>query len=221
MNIALIGATGRTGRLLLDVLLQRDHHVTALAREPGKLGTAANSPAVRVVRGDVRDHDALRQLVAGNDVIISALGPTTKEADLHTRTAEALTEVMRTDGIRRFVGISGAGVDAPGDRKSRRDRTISWLINRLGGAVVKDKPAELAVWRRSGLDWTLVRPPRLLDTPPTGRVEHHANESTSQTSISRADLAAFIADVAEQGLYRQAAPFVANSGRPRRRRGIG
>ncbi|MEW2443673.1 NAD(P)-dependent oxidoreductase [Micromonospora marina] len=210
MNVALIGASGRTGRLVLDVLVRRGHQVTVLARDPDKLGTAADNPAIRVVPGDVRDMAALERLVDSNDIVISALGPSGKQTDLHTETAKALVIVMRAAGIRRFVGISGAGVDAPGDRKSGRDKAISWLINRLGGAVVKDKPAELVVWRDSGLDWTLVRPPRLMDTPATGRIEHDAHRSTKQTKISRADLATFIVDVAEQDRYRQAAPFVAN-----------
>ncbi|EWM65010.1 MULTISPECIES: NAD(P)-dependent oxidoreductase [unclassified Micromonospora] len=182
MNIALIGGTGRTNRLVLDVLTDRGHRVTVLVRDPGRLGRAADDADARVIRGDVRDVEALRRLVDGCDVVISALGPTDKEADLHTDAARALVDVMRDAGVNRFVGISGAGVDVPGDRKSRRDKVISWLINKLGGPLVADKPAELAVWRASALDWTLVRLPRLTDGPATGRVEHHASESTSQTS---------------------------------------
>lgn len=211
MKIALIGATGRTGRLLLPMLVQRGHHVTVLVRDPAKLGPAAADAHVTVVTGDVRDPAALHQLTSGTEVIISALGPSGKQSDLHTSTAKALVQVMKAAGMRRFIGISGAGVNAPGDRKSGRDKFISWLINTFGGAVVKDKPAELAVWAASGLDWTLVRPPRLMDTPPTGQLEHDAHASTKQTKISRADLAAFLADVAEQNLYPQAAPFVANA----------
>ena len=113
---------------------------------------------------------------------------------------------MRERGPRRFVGVSGAGVDVPGDEKATRDRVISGLIMRLGGEAVKDKPAEYAVWSGSDLDWTLVLPPRLNDEPGTGAVEHDPRRSTKSTKLSRADLAAFLLDVAEQGLYVRAAP---------------
>ncbi|MEV4411835.1 NAD(P)-binding oxidoreductase [Catellatospora sp. NPDC049609] len=211
MKIALIGATGRTGRLLAPVLTSRGHQVSILVRDRARLADLADLPGLRIVDGDVTDPAALARLVEGADAVVSALGPTGKQPDLHTRTAGHLVAIMDGHGMRRFVGISGAGVDAPGDRKSGRDRAISFLINKLGGAVVKDKPAELAVWSASTLDWTLVRPPRLTDTPPTGDVEHHAHTSTRKTTISRADLAAFLADVVEQNLYVRQAPFAANA----------
>lgn len=207
MTVAIIGATGRSGRLLAEELLRRGHQVTVLVRDPVRLADLADR--VSVVIGDSCDAAALGQLVASTDAVVSALGPTAKEPTLHQDTAAALIKAMQEQGVRRFVGISGAGIDVPGDEKSPRDRVISGLIRRLGGAVVADKPAEYRLWSASDLDWTLVRPPRLKDGDATGRVEHHAHRSTSATSISRADLAAFLADTVEQNLYPRVAPFVA------------
>ncbi|GIH95953.1 NAD(P)-dependent oxidoreductase [Planobispora siamensis] len=212
MNVALIGATGRTGAHVLARLLQRGHHVTALVRTPAKLpSVAAAADGLTVQSGDVLQAGALERLIDGAEAVVSALGPVGRQADLHTRTAQRLVALMSEHGPRRFVGISGAGVDAPGDDKSRQAKIISFLIQRLGGAAVADKPAELAVWLASGLDWTLVRPPRLLDGAPTGRIDHHAHRSVPGTTITRADLAAFVVEVVEQGLYARAAPFVAGA----------
>ncbi|WP_278236846.1 NAD(P)H-binding protein [Isoptericola sp. AK164] len=211
MRIALIGATGRTGRHALTSALGRDHDVTVLVRDPARLpGDLATT--VRTVVGDATDPDALRDLLDGADAVVSALGPTEKQSDLHTRTARALVEIMSPSGPRRFVGVSGAGIDVPGDDKAGKDKVISWLIRTLGGAVVQDKPAEYAVWAGSDLDWTLVRPPRLVDGPASaGRLEHDAHRSTRSTTIRRADLGAFLVDVVEQDLYRRLAPFVATA----------
>ena len=207
MRVAIIGATGRTGRPLAEELLRRGHHVTVLVRDSVRLGDLADR--VTVVTGDSRDAAALARLVVSTDAVVSALGPTAKEPTLHQDTAAALIKVMEEQGVRRFAGISGAGIDVPGDEKSLRDRVISGLIRRLGGAVVADKPAEYQLWAASHLDWTLVRPPRLKEGEATGRVEHHAHRSPGATSIQRADLAAFLADTVEQNLYPQLAPFVA------------
>jgi hypothetical protein len=114
---------------------------------------------------------------------------------------------MPTAGVTRFIGISGAGIDVPGDRKATKDRIISAMVRTLGGAVAKDKPAEYQVFADSTLDWTLVRPPRLLDTPATGRVSHHRH-TPGHWSIPRADLATFLVDVLEGHLYPRQAPFV-------------
>lgn len=209
MKIAVLGATGRTGRPLVEELVRRGHTVVALVRDPARLGDLTQR--VEVVTGDSRTPADLDRLVGGVDAVVSALGPTAKEPSLHTDTAKALVTSMGRAGVRRFVGVSGAGIDVPGDEKSLSARLISKAIQTLGGDVVKDKPAEYDVYAASDLDWTLVRPPRLVGGEPTGRVEHHAHRSTTSTKIVRADLAAFLADVVEQGSYVHQAPFAATS----------
>jgi putative NADH-flavin reductase len=205
MNVALIGATGRTGHLVLAELRSRGHSLTVLVRDPDKLPDP--DPAVRVVVGSSTDPEALAELLDGADAVVSALGPTAKEADLHTRTARLLVAAMPAAGVTRFIGISGAGIDVPGDHKGTKDRIISAMVRTLGGAVARDKPAEYQVYADSELDWTLVRPPRLLDTPATGRIGHHPH-TPGHWSIPRADLATFLADVLEDHLYPRQAPFV-------------
>lgn len=209
MHIAILGATGRTGAHALTTALGRGHQVSVLVRDAAKLpGDLAGR--VRVVVGDSTDPAALEELLAGAEAVVSALGPVGKQADLHTRTARALVEVMTRSGPRRFVGVSGAGIDVPGDQKAPKDKVISALIQRLGGDVVKDKPTEHAAFAASDLDWTLVRPPRLVDGPASsGPLEHDAHRSTRSSKITRADLGAFLIDAVEQRLYPRHAPFVA------------
>lgn len=209
MKVAVLGATGRTGRPLVRALLDRGHTVTVLVRDPQRLGEVQDR--VAVVQGDSTDPAAVAALVDGADAVVSALGPTRKESTLHQDTARALIAAMRSAGVRRFVGVSGAGIDVPGDQKAPRDKVISFLIQRLGGAVVADKPGEYRLWAGSGLDWTLVRPPRLAEGDPTGKLEHHASRSTRSTRLQRADLAAFLVEVLEGDLYVGEAPFVAGA----------
>ncbi len=206
MKVAVLGATGRTGRPVVAELLRRGHDVAVLARDPAKVDAPPGS--LRVVVGDSRDRASLTDLVAGADAVVSALGPVAKDGTLHQDTAAVLVPVMQEAGVPRFVGVSGAGIDVPGDRKTLPNRVISFLIQRLGGAVVADKPAEYAAWSASDREWTLVRPPRLLDGEPVGSVVHDAHRSPPGTSIRRADLAAFVVDVVEQGSYPRLAPFV-------------
>lgn len=214
MHLAILGSTGRTGVHVLDAALKRGHQVSVLVRDPAKL-PAATRDRVRVVTGDSTDATALADLLRGVDAVISALGPVGKQPDLHTRTAKALVEIMTSSGPRRFVGVSGAGIDVPGDRKATKDKVISALIQRLGGEVVRDKPAEYRVFAETDLGWTLVRPPRLVDGPAsTGALEHDAHRSTRSSRITRADLGTFLVDVVEQDLYARTAPFVATPRTP-------
>lgn len=205
MKIAVLGATGRTGQPLLAELQRRGHDLTVLLRDP----SAFTATGCRIVEGSATDRAALADFVTGVDAVVSALGPTKKEADLHTRTAEALVELLPEHG--RFVGISGAGIDVPGDKKGGRDKVVSFLIQKLGGAVVADKPREYEVFAASSLDWTLARPPRLQDGTGTGSYYSDAHVPGKSSSIKRADLALFLADCVDDRLYVRQAPFVSAS----------
>ena len=145
-------------------------------------------------------------LVAGADAVVSALGPTSKESDLHTQTAQILVDLLPAGA--RFVGISGAGIDVPGDQKGGRDKFVSKLLQTFGGGLAKDKATEYEVFAASDLEWTLARPPRLQDGAPTGSYYSDAHKPGRSTSLRRGDLATFLADCLEQHLFVRQAPFV-------------
>jgi uncharacterized protein YbjT (DUF2867 family) len=206
MRIAVLGATGRTGQVLVAELLRRGHEVTVLARTPERLG--ATDGSVRVVTGSSTDADALASLLDGAQAAVSTLGPTSRDSTVMSQTARVLVPAMQQRGIRRYVGVSGMGVDIEGDLKGRKDRMISSVIRRVGGLMATDKAQEYRILDASDLDWTLARPPRLVDGPATGRVVHDAHTPGRSSSIRRADLAVFLAGVVEQELYVRQAPFV-------------
>ncbi|MGV1027268.1 MAG: NAD(P)-dependent oxidoreductase [Dermatophilaceae bacterium] len=185
---------------------RRGHDLAVLVRSPAKLGHLAER--VTVIEGS--STDAVERLVAGAHAVVSALGPAGKQSRLHRETAAVLIPAMQRHGIRRYVGVSGAGIDVPGDHKGAPDRLISALVRRFGGEMAKDKVDEYGQFAASDLDWTLVRPPRLRDGEPTGAIRHDATRP-GKTWIRRADLAAFLADVVEQGSYVRQAPFVSTA----------
>jgi putative NADH-flavin reductase len=206
VRIAVLGGRGRTGQLLVAELRRRGHELTVLARTPEKLG--ATEGAVRVVTGASTDADALASLLEGAGAVVCALGPTSRDSTVMSDTARVLMPVMEQRGIRRFVGVSGTGVDMEGDLKGRKDRVISSMIRRVGGVMATDKAEEYRILLASDLDWTLARPPRLVDGPAAGRVVHDARTPGRSSSIRRADLAVFLADAVEQDLYVRQSPFV-------------
>ncbi len=205
VQVALIGATGRTGVLTLDELVLRRHEVRAMARTEGRI---APGSGVAIIVGDSRDRAALSALVTGVDAVVSTLGPRGREGTLMHDTAMGLVDAMTQAKVRRFVGVSGAALDAPGDEKSTRAKVVSRIVRFTGGAVGRDKREEYEVFAGSNLDWTLVRPFRLYDGDETGTVMHNPFQSVPSMKMCRADLATFLVDVLEQGLYIRQAPFV-------------
>jgi len=120
MVIALFGATGRAGRLVLERLLARGDHVRALARDPGKL---VPHPGLAVVEGDARDVPAVRRAVDGADAIVCCLGmqDIAVPATDFSESVRGIVEAARAAGIRRVVAIASAGVlaDARGGLRNQ------------------------------------------------------------------------------------------------------
>lgn len=98
-KIAIIGATGRAGSQLLEEALRRGHSVTAIARDPSKIGQRAGVATRKV---DALDAQALRAAVEGHDVVISA-------AHFATLPASAVVGPVKKAGVKRLLVVGGAG----------------------------------------------------------------------------------------------------------------
>lgn len=208
MHVALLGATGLTGTLVLDELLLQEHPVRALVRAEGRIAPGAR---VTTLVGDARDRDTLTTLLVGVDVVISAIGPRLREETLLRDTARALLPSMASAGVSRFVGISCRDVRLSADVRSRGGAVVHWLTRGMRDAAAHDRRAEYETFARSGLEWTLVRAARLVDGDETGRIEHDAHRPTRSSRVVRADLATFLVAAAAQGWYVRQAPFVATA----------
>ena len=209
MQLTVLGGTGRIGRLIVEQALAAGHDVTVLVRDPRKLGPIAGR--VRVVRGSVSDAAAVGEAVAGADAVISALGPDGNAADQVVKLRDGMRIVigaMRGSGVRRIVNLSGAAIDAPGDRKPTLDRFASRIVRLVSGHVVAAKQAEFDELVASGLEWVAVRPPLVTNGPHIGRYRSGPNVLHPGARISRSDIADFMLAQAVEPTFAQAAPFV-------------
>lgn len=203
MKVAVLGAAGRTGRLVIAEATARGHEVKALVRSRAQL---ASEERCSVVEGDARDAAAVRRVIEGCDAVVSALGPTSGPPDVCSTATKNVLVAMRELGVRRYIVISGAGLDFPGDRKDLPGRIVSKIIRLLSPAIVADKDRELALLQASDVEWILARPPRLVDGPARGfRVSH---DRALASKVRRADLAAFLVSQLESRENVRRAPFV-------------
>ncbi len=191
-TIALFGGTGKTGRHVLAQALEEGHSVRALARRPESIETTHERLAV--VAGDVLDAGAVRETVRGADVVVSVFGQVKgSPPTLQTDGTQNIVDAMRAEGIQRIISLSGGGLAAPEhDQPKTPDKIITWLLQRISPQVLADAESHLAVLRASGLDFTVVRGPRLTDAPATGSYRVGWVGVNASTQIARADLASFI-----------------------------
>jgi putative NADH-flavin reductase len=195
-TLLVIGATRGTGRQVMQQALAAGHSVVALTRDPARIDVPHDVPDQRlsVVRGDVLDPSSLAPAMADRDAVISTLGVTSRApTTLYSAGMRNIIQAMRATGVRRLVAVSAAPLSSDdGDTLPSRLllKPLLWALYR---PVYADMAAMEDEIRQSGLDWTIVRPPRLTDRPPTGRYRTAINRSVrGGYTISRADLAAAI-----------------------------
>lgn len=188
--IAVLGATGRTGRMVLDEALARGYRVTAIVRRAGSLAPA---PGLTVVTADPTVPGSLSGLLDEHDAVISALGAIGRgPTDIYsTGTAEILA-AMKPAG--RLLVISSAGLDIPADAGAGT-RFFARVLHRIMRHTYTDMARMEQLLAQSELRWTAIRPTRLTDDSAIGqpRISLGANAKVGPR-ISRADLATYLLD---------------------------
>ena len=161
MKIAVLGATGATGRHVLTKALGRGWEVRALARD-----TAADLPEgerLTIVRGDALDADAVGRTVAGTDAVIGLIGARMGRdpALLRPNSTAVLVPAMKAAGVARLVAVTTVGVAATHPHQSWASRALQPLI--VGRSHLDQAGKQEDIIGASDLDWVIVRPPRLVD----------------------------------------------------------
>jgi putative NADH-flavin reductase len=199
-KVVIFAATGGIGRQALEQAIAAGHEVTAVVRNPRAL-----AHEVRVVTADLASPDpvALQAALQGADAVISALGArSSAEVGVAERGTRAIVQAMKAAGVRRLVVVSAAPIatmPSPGrPHPPKYDPGDGFFMRHLLGPLVKtvlrrhyDDLARMEdVLRDSGLDWTIVRPPRLTNRGLTGSYRTARGQNLRGGAlISRADVA--------------------------------
>ena len=205
MKIALIGATGFVGAAVLTELINRDHHVTALVRDPTRVAAHANCNAHAL---DATDSAAVAHAVRGHDAVVSAFNPGWNEPDLYARFMKgslAIERGVEASGVKRFLVVGGAGslFVAPGvqlvDTSGFTDHVPPNVVP--GARAARDMLTALRA--NTALDWTLISPPAMLESGARSGEYWLGGEELlmvdgQPAGISVADLAVAIVDELEQ-----------------------
>lgn len=191
MNIVVVGASRGVGLKVVEQALAAGHTVTAFVRSPEKF--EVRHANLVVFKGDAMDAAAVEKAIAGQEAVISALGPTRPAVPQMMETsAKNIVAGMKKHGVRRLVSTTGAGVRQPEDKPKLIDHFIGFLLNLLAKDVVIDSAANVKVIQASDLDWTVVRYPRLTNGERKGNYRVGFVGKESGTQLSRADGADFI-----------------------------
>jgi putative NADH-flavin reductase len=195
-RLLLLGATGNTGTQVLDLALARGHQVTAFVRSPQKI--TRRHPALAIVQGDPLSVNQLAQALPGHDAVLSAIGPSGREAfrpsTLLTECAASTVAAMERASVHRLVMVSAALLFPGGGLRFA-------FFRRLIRHHLRDLVAAETVIRATPFDWTLARPPRLISSPEEAYRSERERLPTGAWSMSFRAVAAFLLDCTEQGTH--------------------
>jgi putative NADH-flavin reductase len=207
MKILVIGASGKTGRAIVEQAVAAGHEVTAFVHNADKYDIAN----VRIIEGDATDSTAMEVAVLGQDAVLDTIGGKTpyKETTLETSVASTIIKAMQRNGVRRLVVTSMFG---EGDGKANAPIYMHLLAATFLRGASKDKAAMESAVKLSGLDWIILRPGNLTNDPGTGNVRvFDAVTGGKAHKITRADLASFIIAQLTSNKHLHQAVTIANS----------
>ena len=165
MKLALFGATGLTGGLVLSQALEQGHEVTALVRDPSRV--SLSHPRLTILGGSPTVSEDVDRCVRSSDAIIHCLGiggkgdgrPTTLVSD----SVKVVLAAMEKHGLPRIVCMSNVGAGSSGTWFAKRivlPLFVRWLL-----PIIEDKDRMEAALRASSVEWVSVRLPNIVEGP--------------------------------------------------------
>ena len=210
MKVTIFGATGATGKLLVEQALDAGNDVAAYARDASRLGMTHER--LTVVQGELADASSIERAVSGADAVISVLGPRVgaKEKPITQGTRNVLA-AMKTAGVRRLIVSSTASATDPNDLPDLRIKALVSLVRLTMPAVYHDIVSAAQAVRASDRDWTIVRLIMLSNGPSSGKVRvGYAGRGGVGLRIARADVARFMLNQVRDSTYLRQAPLITN-----------
>jgi putative NADH-flavin reductase len=210
LRIALFGATGPTGKYLIEEAIASGHQVLVYGRNASRIRLTDNN--VTLVIGQIHDRAAVAKALEDVDAVISALGPGFRSppGTVIAKGVENIIDGMKQHGVKRLVQVSTASTPDYNDGAGKM-KVIKFVSSLLAKNYYNDVTATAKAIRESGLDWTIVRVPRLYDGPPTAQLRVGYYGRTPLTmKLSRGNLAKFVFKQQTDFTYLHKAPAISD-----------
>ena len=204
MKIAVFGASGKTGILIVYQALNQGYHVTAFARQPSKVTIQHKN--LRIIQGDIMDYEKVKLAVEGQEAVLCALGVNkNKPNTLLSDGTRNILQAMESTGVMRFICMSSAGI-LGNDSGFWFGKIFMPLFLKH---IFEDKKRQAKVIEASNVEWVILRPTGLTDSPKTNTYKINPGNPTSRT-IPRADVADFMLKLVADKRYDRTLPALSS-----------
>jgi len=210
MKIAVFGATGGTGKHVVEQALAAGYEVVAYTRNPSKFNITHEH--LTVVQGELADQALIENAIQGANAVLSTLGPrgSSKNKPI-TQGIQNIIAAMKKQGVRRLIITSTLSAKDPNDKPTLRTKAMVNLVKTTMHGAYEDIVNAAEAVRNSDLEWTIVRLTMLNNNPKSGKVKAgYVGDGKVDTWISRADIADFMLKQVENTEYLRQAPALSN-----------
>jgi len=204
MNIAVLGAHGKSGQVFVPMALAAGHHVRAGVRH---VNPFAAHEQLEIISAEATSPADIAQLIAGCDAVVSLIGHRPgSQQDVQTQAMKVLIDQLDRTASRRLISLTGTAVRQPGDKVLVIDHLLNWALRLVDAKRIDDGIAHAEVLQDSDLDWTIVRVLKLTqgkEQPYTLRAHGPARLFTARKTVSRA-----IIDILEHDSFVREMPVI-------------
>ncbi|MDA1884860.1 SDR family oxidoreductase [Bacillus cereus group sp. BY105LC] len=206
-KIAILGANGKAGKILVNEALEKGYQVKILTRN--STNTEKINGNIETIIGDARNFSTIQDLLQGCSAVINAVGQPKNESYIFSTVTKHILEAMKESKIKRYILISGGSLNVTGDQKGIVNKIGATLFKLFLPKMMQDKYKELQIIQNSEVDWTIVRLPFVIEGNGIGRI----NESLVDMpgiKIQNSDIAPFVIKQINSDRYVGKCPFISN-----------
>lgn len=211
MRLAMFGATGTVGSVLLEQALRDGHQVQALVRSAS--GLSMRNEHLSVIQGDAGNAAAVNAVLEGVDGVLSTLGGSRGPQSLSIGTA-TITAAMAGQGVRRIVVAQGFHLRFPGDPANIGQRVTGLMMRRIIPGINEHGAAMVEALLRCELDWTVVRLCRVVTDNTRHREPRDYRTGTLRlapwNTVRVGDAADFMLECVGSNQHLRQAPMIAS-----------
>lgn len=205
MQITVFGASGRVGRLVVELALDEGISVVAFVHSKNPF---VDDKRLTVVKGDISDPEAVKNALKGSQAAISTLGSWgTKDKNVLSEGMRTIIPAMEAVKINRLITVTGSGAIWSGDNPSFIDKSSHLLLGLVAPKILRDGEDHLRQLDASGLDWTSIRSP-VMSSKDSVRYRLSTKAPSLIAKIPRRAVAKCLVDQLESADFSRKAPHI-------------
>ena len=213
MKVVIFGATGFSGKAILDETLKQGYEVTILVRDKTKI--KINHENLTVIEGHVMNTKTIALLLSNKDAVIQCLGiggkGDGKPNSFVSDATNLIVEEMEKQGCRRLIALSNVGA-------GNSIAFLPWFFTKIIlpyfmkwlKVIIDDKNIMEPIIMNSKLDWTIVRCPNIVDKIAQGNSNATLDGKGLKLSVTLGDMATFVVNQLSDTTFSRQAPSISN-----------